>query len=124
MTNPTDLATEKLNRKMEELASGSIKDRLDFVRSICPDFDDKHLQTGSVIEIFEARHIIVHNGGVVSQRYIKKIPKSSFAVGDERLIDNKCLSESHHTINFAAIRLYGLFLKEFCGVTLPEERPA
>jgi len=124
LTNPTDLRREKLNRKMEQLASDSIEKKFDFVRSTCPDFDDKHLQTESVIEIFETRHIIVHNGGIVSQRYIQKIPKSDFAVDDERPIDDKYLRDSHRTINFSALRLCGLFLKEFCGVTLPKEQPA
>ncbi|MCF2126800.1 hypothetical protein L1I79_10150 [Strepomyces sp. STD 3.1] len=60
-------------------------------------FADITLGTDRVREVFQRRHIIVHNGGQVSRQYLAKAPALSsrdLEVGDRLSVNKKYLSEA------------------------------
>ncbi|MFE9100390.1 hypothetical protein [Actinomadura geliboluensis] len=61
-------------RRVENLLFGSIYDWRKFYKDrLKIDFADISIDWTGLIEIFQRRHIIVHNGGIVSSQYIRRM---------------------------------------------------
>jgi hypothetical protein len=57
----------------------------------------------AVIEVFQRRNLLVHNNGIVNQRYLKGVGKSNYRIGDKILI-----SEEYLTQAITMLKLIGL----------------
>ncbi|SEC38389.1 hypothetical protein [Arthrobacter woluwensis] len=84
-----DFKDHQINQYVDKLLFGSYSDWLDFLDSKVHIDVPKLARSSAVIEIFQRRHMIVHNAGIASKQYVSSIGADSAdeVLGRELIVD-------------------------------------
>ncbi|MFD9241506.1 hypothetical protein ACFV0D_06110 [Streptomyces sp. NPDC059556] len=93
-----DLREFHMQRQVDQLMWKGLDDWTGWLeKRLKVPFSDITLSADKVREVFQRRHVIVHNGGQVSRQYLAKVPAVSscdLKVGDKLSVNKKYLSEA------------------------------
>ncbi|MGV9693299.1 hypothetical protein ACWDUX_29810 [Streptomyces sp. NPDC003444] len=91
-----------ISRRVDELMFGSFNDwRKFFQEKMNLKFQDYSIDWDFLQEVFQRRHVIVHNGGVASRRYIQNVSgklKEGVEEGDFLEVDEEYLHEATNAL--------------------------
>lgn len=62
-----------------------------FKKFVGDDLSVLAMQWGAVVEAFQRRHVVIHNGGLVSRQYLARVPNSEAQLGERLEIDGDYL---------------------------------
>jgi len=116
--NVKKLMVRLVKRQADDLAFHSIQVKLRFMERTlgvrlqgCPD------TPANLDEIYATRNVLVHNGGVVNQKYLSQVRKSPLSLGDRREIDDIYLERAIRTVETIGQHLYQGLLSRYTGGT-------
>lgn len=76
-----DAEKHLISTRVEEIMRGSFEDWIDFFKNV-PKLSMGYLKIDDIIEVFQRRNIIVHNGGIVNSIYLSKV-KTNLKKGEK-----------------------------------------
>ncbi|WP_144316961.1 hypothetical protein [Streptomyces sp. sk226] len=120
MDTLSDAIDIAIGRRVDELMFGSFTDwKKFFSGKMNLDFEDYAINWDSLQEIFQRRHVIVHNGGRVSLRYLRNVAPQYAAdvkVGDALRIDQKYVEQAADEL-----LAFGFLLSMAMGIKLAKQ---
>jgi hypothetical protein len=116
MVEKKSIGDHIINKVLRQLTNGSITDtRTYFLEHFAIDLAPPGVNFSVIDEIYDRRHLYVHNAGYVDAQYAKKYPASGFAV--ERLIpvDERYFAHTLEILNTSALFIKGEAEKKYPG---------
>lgn len=110
-----DLVTFLASREVRKDSYATTGDRLAFLAGrLRVDFDSMaDLSIDDLVEMDARRNLLVHNGGIVNRDYMKLVPDTSYAIGDEIGVDEKYWQRSYDIASRSAIGIVRCVLEAF-----------
>jgi hypothetical protein len=110
--NMQDLQSYVVDKEIINLGYGSTRDKFEFMeKNLKINFDEYVTHIEKLNEIYETRHLWVHNKGIVNQKYIKAISDPKFKPDETRTVTDEYLDDSIETILIISEYLKNSFSK-------------
>jgi hypothetical protein len=88
-----DAADALIANRVGKLMYGGLDDWADWFQSNCDaTLSQLAMSWNDVVEAFQRRHVVIHNGGLVSRQYLARVPDASIKIGDRLAIDHDYLA--------------------------------
>lgn len=117
-----DLLVRLLRRQVTDLAFRSIQVKLRFVEeTLGVDLRDCPPTPTDLDELYATRNLLVHNGGIVNNKYLQIVRGSTLRVGEPRPIDEEYVRAAIATVQVNGECLYRALMSRYTG-TSPEAR--
>jgi hypothetical protein len=93
-------------RRVDDLMRGSFDDWDSWLQPLLKvDFHELAASYSTLLEAIQRRHIIVHNAGRVSRRYLSKVPDSDRSLGKKLRVDQEYLEKAVQEVSIFGARL-------------------
>lgn len=120
MGSVADAVEVAIQRRVDELMFGSFSDwRKFFTDKMNLKFEDYAIDWESLQEVFQRRHVIVHNGGLASRRYLRNVASrfsKDVSEGDPLRVDYEYVTKAANEL-----LAFGFLLSTAMGMKLAKE---
>ena len=96
-----------------KLGKQSLEEKLESFKRFGIELSDLSIDMEFIIEINQIRNLIVHNGGIINQEYIKKTGKKSLRVGNLIPLDTILLGKSYNEFSNIVQGLFKIIGEKF-----------
>ncbi|WP_062204159.1 hypothetical protein [Demequina salsinemoris] len=116
-----DLEAEAIADRAERLMTGGYESWAQWLLERGVDVDGATRNPNPVIlEAFQRRHLIVHKGGEVDSSYLRKVPNTALAVGDDAEVTSAYLVDVVDALTTVALKISAASMKHFTKGSPPQ----